>query len=146
MFLARTLPTGHENAGQDAIKLFHRQVLAHVTVRSCTQRGVHFFLLVTDAGKDDDRQPRSYFVDVGNERNAVDFRHVEINHHHFTIMRLEPGVRLETFGQGGAGVTFLSEVGGKELSDRQVVINDEEFYALAIKQFHRQKVSRWSVS
>jgi SAM-dependent MidA family methyltransferase len=54
-------------------------------------------------------------------------------------MHLEPGVRLETFGQGGTSVAFLSEVGGKELSNRRIVINDEEFDALAFKQFHRAK-------
>lgn len=142
MFLQRTLPRCHEHAAQDAIELFHGKILAHVTVRSRTQRGMHLFLFVTDAGKHDDRESRSYFVDISDERNAIDLRHVEVNHHHLAIVHLEPGMRLEPFGQGSAGMTFFSEVGGKKLSDRRIVINDEEIETLAVKQFHKQEVMR----
>ena len=116
--------------------MFHRQVLAHVTVRPGAQRCMHPSLFVPDAGKDDNRQTGLELSNVGNKGNPVHFRHVQVDHHHFAVVHFEPGGGFESFGQGGAGVAVLFQVNREEFGDRRVVINDEEFSALAVKDFH----------
>jgi hypothetical protein len=36
---------------------------------------------------------------------------------------------------------FLAQVGGKESSDRRLVIDDEKLGAFAVEDFHRSKIS-----
>src|SRR6266446_8385889 len=52
-FAASALLTRGEDARQNAVKLFDRQILADVTVSSGTQGSVHPLFVVSHAGKND---------------------------------------------------------------------------------------------
>jgi hypothetical protein len=60
-------------------------------------------------------------------------------------VQLEPGGGLKAFRQGGAGMSSFFQVVGQKPGDQWVVIDDKEIDAIAIEDFHRQKLP-WRVS
>ena len=98
---------------------------------------MHSFFLVADASEDDHWQAGLNFTDVGNERDTIDFRHVEIDNYYFAVVQLEPGGGLKGFRQGGAGMSSFFQVVGQKPGDQWVVIDDKEIDAIAIEDFHR---------
>ena len=66
-FAAGALLAGREDTGQDAIKLFDREVLADVAVGPGAQGGVHSLFVVTDAGENDDREILAHLPDEGDQ-------------------------------------------------------------------------------
>ena len=105
-FAAGPLLAGGEDARKNAVKLLNRQILADVTVGSGAQGSVHPLFVVSDAGENNDRQALAHLTDERNQRDAIDFRHVEIDHDDVTLMMLEPGGGLETLREIIAGVPF----------------------------------------
>ncbi len=103
---------------------------------------MHFLFLVADAGEDDDRQVRPDFAEKCDERDAVNLRHVQVDDDHFAVVIFQPGSSLESLGQGGAGMAFLFQVSGEKGGDGGVVVDDEEFSAIAVEKFHKVKKRR----
>ena len=139
--LRERLPAGAllasgEDARQDAVKLFDRQILADITIGSGAQGRVHPFFVVSGAGEDNNRQVPADLSNEGNQRDAIDFRHVKIDHNHVTLMMLEPGGGLEALCQVLARVPFLLEIGHEEFCDGGVVIDEQEFYGSAGQYLH----------
>src|SRR5436853_431513 len=60
---SRSLLARREDAGQHAVKLFDREVLADVTVGASSKRGMHPLFVIADASKDDDREGLAHFAD-----------------------------------------------------------------------------------
>src|ERR1700726_2380214 len=70
--LAATLMlTGGKDARQNTVKLFDRQILAHVAVRAGAQCGMHLLLVIADPSENNDRDFGINFADEGNERNSI---------------------------------------------------------------------------
>ena len=135
-FATGALLAGREDTGQDAIKLFDREILADVAVGPGAQGGVHPLLVVTDAGEDDNRKILAHFPDEGDQRDSIHFRHVEVDHDHVALIVFEPGRSLKSLGEELAGVTFLLEVGDEKFGDGGVIIDEEEFGGVAGEYFH----------
>ena len=121
------MPACGQDARQDAVKLFDRQVLADIAVGAGAQRGMHPLLVVSNAGENNDRQVPIHLPDEGDQRDAIDFWHVEIDHHDITVAALKPRGRLKAFGKVFAGVAFLFEIGHEKFCDCGVIIDEEEF-------------------
>src|SRR5205807_4092103 len=135
-FAASPLLAGGEDAREDAVKLFDRKVLAHVTVRSGTQCGMHSFLVISDAGKNNDREALAHFPDESDEGEAIDLGHIEIDHDNVALVMLEPGGGLKTFREVFAGVTLLFEVSDEKFRDGRVIVDEKEFNGIAWQDFH----------
>src|SRR5438093_13145614 len=139
-FAAGTLLTRGEHARQNAVKLFDRQILADVTVGPSAQRSMHPLFVVSNAGKNDNRHVLTHLSDESDQRDAIDFRHIEIDHHDVTLIMLEPGGSLEAFREVLAGVTFLLEIGHEKFGDCRVIIDEEEFGCIPVQYFHSAEV------
>ena len=128
--------TGGEDARQNAVKLFDGQILADVTVGSGAQGSVHPVFVVSNAGKNNNRQALTHLPDESDQGNAIDFRHIEIDHDDVTSIMLEPGGCLKTLGEVFAGVAFLLEIGYEKLRDCWVIIDEQEFGGIPGQYFH----------
>ena len=126
-----------QDARQDAVKLLDREIFADVTVSAGAKGGMHPLFVVPDASENDDREGLAHFADKGNEGDAVDLGHVEIDYRDVTAMEFEPGGGLETFSEELAGMTFLFEIGNQELGDGRIIIDEEKLDGIAGEDFHR---------
>lgn len=133
---AFTLLTSSENTGEHAVKLFDREVLAHVTVCAGMQGGVHLVLVVADAGEYDDWERRIRFAHEGDERNAIHLGHLKVDNCDFAVMVCEPGGGLKPVGQGVASMPALAKVGDEKLRDAGVIIDNEELGIFAVWRAH----------
>src|ERR1051326_7019053 len=139
-FAAGALLTRGKDARQNAVKLVDRQILADVTISSSAQGGMHPLFVVSNAGEDDNRHVLTHLPDETDQRDAINFRHIQIDYHDITLMVLEPSRGLETFGEVFAGVAFLLEIRDKKFRDRRVIIDKEKFGGIPGQHFHSAAV------
>src|SRR4029077_14875545 len=122
---------------QNTVKLFDRQILAHVAVRARAQCGMHLLLVIADPSENNDRDFGINFADEGDERNSIHLGHLKIDNHDVAIVVGEPGGSLEAVSKGLAGVPALAKVSDEKLGNSRVIINDEELRIISIGRVHR---------
>ena len=66
-FAASALLAGREHAGEDAVKLFDREILAHVAIGPGAQSGVHPLLVISDAGENNDGKALAHLTDESDQ-------------------------------------------------------------------------------
>ena len=133
---AFALLAGGKNSREYAIELFNRKILADVAICAGMERGMHLFLVVTNAGKNNDWEGGIHFANEGDERDSIYFWHLKIDNGYLAVVFGEPGGGLEAIGQGTTGMAALSEIGNQELGDPWVVIDDEELGIFAFGRLH----------
>ena len=111
---------------QHAVKVFDREILAHVTVGAGAQSGMHMLFVVTHPGENDDRDGDIDIADKGNERDPIDLWHLEVDNNDFAIVVSQPGSGLEAFGKRFAAMSFLPEISDQKASDARVIIDDKK--------------------
>ena len=128
---AFALLTCGKNSREHAVELFNRKVLTDVSIRACTESGMHLLFVIPNAGENNDWECRIQFSHKGNERNSVYFRHLEIDNGYFAVVLGKPGRGLETIGQSIASVAALAQIGDEKLGDTRVIIDEEELGVFA---------------
>lgn len=134
---ASVVPTCGKDPSEHAIKLFDRQIFAHVAIRAGAQRRMHLLLIITDSGENNDRNLGINFADEGNERNSIYLWHFKIDDHHVAIVVGEPGGGLEAVGERVASVPALAEISDEELGDPGIVVDNKKLRTISIeRRFH----------
>src|ERR1043166_10307299 len=103
---------------------------------------MHLLLIVTNAGKDHNRQLSVDLTDEGDQRNAVYFRHLKIDHGHVAVVLREPVRGLESIGERLTGMAFLTEVSDEESGDGGIVIDDEKLGKIAGGRSEERRVGK----
>jgi hypothetical protein len=133
---ASLMLTRGKDARQNTVKLFDRQILAHVAVRAGAQCGMHLLLVIADPSENNDRDFGINFTDEGNERNSIHLGHLKIDNHDVAIVVGEPGGSLEAVGEGLARVPALAKVSDEKLGNPRVIVNDQELRIISIGRVH----------
>lgn len=115
---------GREDPGENAVKLFDWEILAYVTIGASPESSMHLVFIIADSGEHDNGQFVVHFADESDERNAIHFRHLKIDNHHFAVVMGQPIRGLKAVGEGFAGVTFLAEISDKEPGDGGIIVDD----------------------
>ncbi len=117
-----------EDAHDGGVYLTGAKALADVAVGAGVPGGLHHFLVVAQAGEDDDREIGVMSADDGNEGEAVHFRHADIEDDCVAGIQVQPGLDLGAIGEGGAGVAFAAQIGDEEPVEEAVIVDDEEVH------------------
>ena len=125
-----------EDAREDAVELFDREILADVTVGAGMKSRMHLLFVITDTCKNDDWESGIHLMHESDERNAVYFGHLKIDNRHFAVVIGKPGCRLEAIGQCLAGVLLLAQLGDEEPTDGGVIVDDKELKRIAKNGWH----------
>ena len=130
------LLAGRQHARKYRVKLFDRQILAHIAVCASPQSCVHFFFVITDSRKDNDGNRRINFADEGDERNSIHFWHPKIDNYNFAVIVGEPGGCLKSVGQRLAGMALLPQVSDEKPSDGGVIVDDKKLEGFGVRGRH----------
>ena len=126
--LGRGIGRGAEDAHYGRVYLAGAEALADVAIGAGVAGGLHHFLIVAEAGEDDDGEIGVMGADDGNEGEAIDFRHADIEDNGVAGIEIEPGLDLRAIGKGGAGVAFAAQVGHEKPVKEAIIVDDKEVH------------------
>ena len=92
--------------------------------------------VISHAGKNDDRDGGINLTNESGQSDAIDFRHFEVDHDDLAVVMSKPGGGFEAIGEKFAGMSLLAEIGGQEIGNTRVVVDDQELEGRSLREVH----------